>query len=101
MFDHEGPVVIGAMSDLAVGVFEHLNITSPIYMYKRLACTQRILRGAALKKYREVMVTCKQSAKELAGYKWNVRKLTGLSAEAFWTWHNTNITEYDRHTFLA
>ena len=29
-FDHNGPVVIGAMHNLTVGVFEHLKITSPM-----------------------------------------------------------------------
>ena len=48
MFDHEGPIVISAMRDLIAVVFEHLNITSPMDVDKRLAYTQRILRGAAL-----------------------------------------------------
>ena len=29
-FDHEGPVVISAMRDLTIGVFEHLKITFPM-----------------------------------------------------------------------
>ena len=49
MFDHEVPVVISAMRDLTVGVFEHLEITSTMDVGKRLAYTQRILIGAALK----------------------------------------------------
>ena len=53
------------MRNITVGVFEHLNITSPMDVDKRLAYTQRILRGAALKKYQEVLVTCRQSEKEL------------------------------------
>ena len=67
MFDHEGPVVIGAMRNITIRLFEHLNITSHMNVDKRLAYTQSILRGAALKKYREVLVTCRQSAKDLAG----------------------------------
>ena len=61
---------------------------------------QRILRGAALKNYREVLVSCSNLAKELVVDKWNLRKLTGLSAEAFWTWANTDTKGYGRHTFL-
>ena len=49
MFEHEGPKFISAMRNLTVGVFEHLNITSTIDVYKMLFYTQRILRGAALK----------------------------------------------------
>ena len=67
MIDHEGPVVINAMHDLTVGVFENLEIILPADVDKRIAYTQRILIVSALKKYREVLVTCKQSAKELAG----------------------------------
>ena len=58
-FNHEGPVVIKAMHDLTAGFFEHLNITSPMDVKKGIAYMQHILRGAALKKYREVMVKCR------------------------------------------
>ena len=51
-FDHEEPVVINAMRDLTVGVFEHLDITSPMDVETNLAYMQRILRGDVLKKYR-------------------------------------------------
>ena len=51
-FDHEGPAFISGMRDITVGVFDCLNITSPMDVYKRLACMQRILRGAVLKKFR-------------------------------------------------
>ena len=83
MFDHEGPTVVGTMRDLTVGVFELLDITSPMYMDKRVAYTQCTLRGAALKIYREVLVACRQSAKELVGDEWNLGELAGLFAEAF------------------
>ena len=46
--DHKVPVVISAVCVLTVGVFEHLNITSPMDVEKRIAYTQCILRGAAL-----------------------------------------------------
>ena len=62
---HEVPTVISTMRNINVGVFEHLSITSPMDVDKRLAYTQHILRGAALKKYHEVLVTCRQSEKEL------------------------------------
>ena len=37
--DHEGPVVINAMQDLTVVVFENLDIISPTDVDKRLAHT--------------------------------------------------------------
>ena len=63
-FDHEGPAVISSMLNLTVVVFEHLKITPPPRdAKKRLSSMQRILRGAALKKYQEVLVICRHSAK--------------------------------------
>ena len=47
-FGNEGPVFINSMHDLTIGVFEHLEIISPIDMDKRLAYTQCILTVAAL-----------------------------------------------------
>ena len=69
MFDYEGPVVNSAMCNLTVRVFEHLKITFPMDVEKRLSYTQRILRGAVIKKYRAVLVECKHLAKDIAGYK--------------------------------
>ena len=69
-------------------------------VYKRLAYKNSILIGAALKN-REVMVTCRQSVKELAGDEWNLGNLTGLSAEDIWNWAKTDTTGYDRHAYLA
>ena len=59
-FDHEGPAVVSAIRDLNVGVFEHLEITSPMDIYQRIAYIQRIMRGAALKKYKAVLEKCQQ-----------------------------------------
>ena len=57
------------MRNLTVRVFEHLEINSTTDMDQRLAYTQRILRGAVIKKYRAVLVECKHLAKDIAGYK--------------------------------
>ena len=89
------------MRNLTVRLFEHLDITSPMDVGKILAYIQRILIGAALKKYREVMVACRQLEKELAGDEWNLGELAGLSAKAFWTWGMTDTTGYDGHPFLT
>ena len=74
---------MNAMHNLTAGVFEHLEIISPTDVDKRLAYTQRILRGYALKKYREVLVTCKQLVKDLASDEWNLRDMSGISTEDF------------------
>ena len=98
--DHEGPTLVGAMRNLAVGFFEYLEITSPMDVDKIAAYTQRILRVSVIRKYREVLVACRKLARELAGYEWNFRELTGIYAEALWTWAKTDTTEYDRYPFL-
>ena len=100
-FDHEGPGVVRAINSLTIGVFEKLDITSPMDVKKRVSHTQRILKGAALKKYREVLVPYRQSAKELAGYEWNFGKLVGLSAEAFWTQDKMDTMGYDGNAYLT
>ena len=87
------------MRNLTVRVFDHLEITSPMDVDRRLAYTQRILRGSALKKYREVLVTCRKSEKEIAGNEWILGKLTELSVEDFWTWEKTETTGYDGHDY--
>ena len=88
------------MCDLTFRVFDHLEITSPMDLDKRVAYTQRIIRGAALKNYREVLVACRQLEKELTGYEWNLRELAGLSTEVFWTLAKTYTTGYDEHNYL-
>ena len=60
------------MRNITVGVFEHLKINSPMDVDKRLSYKQRILRGAVLKKQKEIMVTCRQSAKALVGDEWTL-----------------------------
>ena len=48
IFGHEGPVVINAVRDLTVKVFDHLEIVSSIDVDKSLFYTQRILRVSVL-----------------------------------------------------
>ena len=51
-FDHEGPTVVIVICNLTVGVIYHLEITSPMDVDKGVSYMQRILKGAALKKYK-------------------------------------------------
>ena len=46
-------------------------------------------------------MTCRQLAKELAGDEWTLGDLTGLSAEYFWTWENTDTKGYYGHDYLS
>ena len=76
-------MVIKAMRNLTVGVFENLEIISPTDVDKRLACTQCILRGSVPKKYREILVTCKQLAKKLVGDECNLGDMSRETTEYF------------------
>ena len=71
------------MRELTSKVFEHLEITSPMDVDPRVAYMQRILRGGALKKCRVFLLECKRSAEEIAGDKWDLGKLKGLSTDKF------------------
>ena len=84
MFNHEGPVVVNTMCDLTSGVFEHLDITSPMYVDQRVASKHRIFRRDELKKYKALLVECKQSAKELVVDKWTLGALKEISMDDFW-----------------
>ena len=92
-------MVINGMCDLTGGVFEHLEIISPTDVDKRLAYMQPILIGSALKKYQEVLVTCKQSTKELAGDERTLGNMSGVSTEYVWTWVKTITIGYDGYHY--
>ena len=62
-FDYTGPAVVQAMRNITVGVFEHLETTSPMDVGQRVGYTQHIFRVSVLKKYRMVLAECKESAK--------------------------------------
>ena len=58
-------------------------------------CKKAILHAAypqriCALKYREVLVTCRQSAKELAGDEWTLGEITGPSVQYFWTCAKTD-----------
>ena len=63
------------MNYLTNVVFEHLDITSIMNIYLSIKYTDRILRGPALKKFIQVLLECKESAKRLAVYQWNLGSL--------------------------
>ena len=86
------------MGKLTKGVFEHLEIASTMDVDQRVAYMQCILIGALLKKYKAVLLECKQSAKDLSGEKWNLGKLKDISIQDFWTWAKSDELAYDGDT---
>ena len=57
------------MRDLTIGVFENLEIISPMEVDKRVSYTHRTLRGVALKKYRAILEEYirRKSSQEISG----------------------------------
>ena len=68
---------------------------------QKVDCTQRILRGAALKKYKAVLLECKKSEKEFAGNKWELSALKCLSTDNLWAWAKKDSIGYDRDVYLG
>ena len=90
-----------AIRDLTIGVFEYLNITSFMDPDQKLVYIQRILRGVALKIYKVFLLECKESGKDLAGDKWTIGELKGLSTEDLCTWDKSDGISYDRGVYLV
>ena len=64
-------------------VFEHLEIISPTDMDKRIAYTQCILRGAAIKKIPRGLGDMPTVVKYIAYYEWTLGDMKRLAAEGF------------------
>ena len=89
------------MHDLTSGMFEQLGMTSFMEVEQRIAYTQRILRGAAFKKYKAVRIECKYIAKDLAGDKWNLGNLRVIFTELFWTWDKSDGLDNNKDAYLG
>ena len=85
-FNHEGTAVIHNMRKITGRVFEHLEITSDMDVDKSIKYTQRILRGTALKKYKQVLEECKELSKGIAGYQWTLGATKDVTMKQFWDW---------------
>ena len=74
------------MCNLTNGVLENREITSPMEVDQSIAYMQRIMRVSELKKYKAVLMECKESAKDPIGDKYTLGNLKVLSLEDFWNW---------------
>ena len=101
MFYHKGPKVVNVMRKRTSRVVEHLEITSPTEVDQMVFYTQRILRGAALKKYKVVLLEWKQSAKDLVEDKCTLGDLKAISTEDFWAWDKSDRLTYDVDAYLV
>ena len=43
-FEHEGPTIVNTMNELIVGIFDHVNITSILYIGERFKYIKLILK---------------------------------------------------------
>ena len=78
------------MRYLTVGVFGHLEITSPIYVDKRTKYMQLVLRGKALKKYKQILVGCNLLMQGLAVDQWELGATKDLTITQLCTWESTD-----------
>ena len=78
--------MIIVMHNITVVVFEYIEITFEKNVYKRIKCTDCILRVSALKKYIQVLEECKEQAKGIDGYQWNMGETDNANMEQFWDW---------------
>ena len=81
--------MVRAMYDLKVGVFEHLEITSPMDADQRILYTQRILRGTDIKKYKQILEGCKVPIKGISRDQWALVVTKDVTTEQFCTWEKT------------
>ena len=63
--------------------FEHLEIMSKKGLDLRIKYTERILRNSTLKKFRQVLLTCKDAARGLVGNQWTLRAAKNMTMEQF------------------
>ena len=89
------------MHNLISGVFEHLEITFPNDVDKRVNYTQRLLRRAALKEYKAVFKKCKEYSKEIARYQWTLVETKNITMEILWTWSKQYGLDDDRDAYLG
>ena len=78
--------MLRAMQKLTSRVFEHLYITYTLDVDQMVSYMQRLLRGEALKKYKTVLVDCKETAKGVYGYQWMLCEAKGVTMDHLWTW---------------
>ena len=78
--------MVRAIHNLTSGLFEHLEIASPVYADKMVNSKKRLLRGAAFKTYKLFLTECKESSKEISGDKWALVEIKELTMELLWAW---------------
>ena len=89
-FDHQGTVGIRTMRVINSGVFEKLEIPSPLDIDKRVNCTKRLLRWLVLKKYKDILTECKETLKGISGGQWMIGEVKDGTMDRFWTWEKIN-----------
>ena len=92
--------MICAIRNLTVGVFEHLETISTMYVDKIIYYTQRILMGTVLNKYWQILVSCKDSAKGVYGDQWALGPTNNVTMENLWTWEKTDANDGSEDMYL-
>ena len=76
--------MIRTMHNLTVVVFKYLEITYDMDVDERIKYTHRIHRETEINKCKQVLELCKESAKGISGYQWNLGAKKYVTMEQLW-----------------
>ena len=83
-FDHKGTVGVSVLRDTSVGIFEHLGIKYWDIISKRWMYFEKFLRALALKKFRNVVLSCRDISKDNSENLWNLGEPENVVLDDFW-----------------
>ena len=69
-FDHQGPKIVCVICRIMVRLFEHLGMTTWKGIDQRWMFVEEFYNGTALIKFSNVVLSCKEIARDEAGYQW-------------------------------
>ena len=63
--------------------------------------TEKILRNLALKKFWQVLLACKETARGLAGNQWTPRSAKNVTKKQLWDWAKVDSVDSDDDPFTG
>ena len=70
-------------------------------MYQSVDYKKRLLRGEALKTYKDVLEECKETAKGISGDQWIFGKANDITVEGLWAWAKQYGMDVDVNVYLG
>ena len=88
--------MVNDISDITLGMFEHLNIIAKNDVDKKVKYIEYIITGPALNNYREILLVCKDMSKRYSGDQCMLRDTKNVSMDSLWAWSKVVVTNNDR-----